>query len=637
MTKIKILDDLTIQKIAAGEVVERPSSIVKELIENSLDANAKNIVVEIKDGGKSYIRITDDGDGISEKDLSLAFKRHSTSKLEFVEDLYEIRSLGFRGEALSSISNVSKVEVITKTEDSLAGLQAIVEEGKVLSINPIGSPKGTTMIVNDLFYNLPVRKKFLKSNLIESNKISDIVYKIALGNSGTSFKFIRDNKVVLNTSRNNDLSTHIYSILGKEFSKNLVKTNRIIKDDGLEIKGYISNNHLYRSNRSHQYIYINGRYIDNTSISNAIEKHYKTILPINRFPVYILFLEIDPGTIDVNIHPTKQEIKFANHDEIIEAIEESIKRTLEDSMSIARVSFQKKKPKAKEESLPLLFNFEKDIDKDIIEKNKENSTIQKDISKQNIIIKDLTGEKKNKDKKDSFYNNDENLIVREKQILENYNLSDNLREEKLKATENKEEKIENILVNLSPIGVIFKTYILAEDKLNEKFYFVDQHAAHERIMYERYLREFKEEKIATQQLMSPEIMELTNKEMINFIENISIFESLGFELEEFGNNSIAIRGVPLLFGIPNIKDLFYNLLDNIEENIKSSYDVNLNKIMKIACVNSVKSGDNMEDIEILSLFEQLKLCENPHTCPHGRPTIIEMSKKDIEKEFLRII
>lgn len=250
MGKIRILDNLTIQKIAAGEVVERPSSIVKELIENSLDANSNNITIEIQNGGKTYIRITDDGDGIDEDDLDLAFKRHSTSKLSTVEDLYKIRSLGFRGEALSSISNVSKVEIMTKTENSIGGIQAIVEEGQIISKTVIGSPKGTTMIIRDLFYNLPVRKKFLKSDLIESNQISDIVYKIALGNLETSFKFIRDNKVVLKTSRNNDLSSHIYSILGKEFSNNLVEIDT--NNKGIRLKGYLSSNNLYRSNRNHQ-------------------------------------------------------------------------------------------------------------------------------------------------------------------------------------------------------------------------------------------------------------------------------------------------------------------------------------------------------------------------------------------------
>ena len=613
MGKIKVLDDLTIQKIAAGEVVERPASIVKELVENSIDANARNITIEIKNGGKSYIRITDDGDGIEENDLKLAFKRHSTSKLSSVEDLYEIKSLGFRGEALSSISNVSKVQVMTKTENSLGGTQAIIEEGEILSTSVVGCPKGTTMIVKDLFYNLPVRKKFLKSDLIESNRISDIVYKIALGNIDTSIKFIRDSKVVLSTSRNNVLNSHIYSVLGKEFAKNLIEVND--GDEDLQIKGYVSNNQLYRSNRSHQYIYINGRFINNISIANAIESHYKTLLPLNRYPVFILFIEIDPGSIDVNIHPTKQEIKFANHDKIMETINSSIKKVVGSSISIPKVKF--KKPEVKiEEELPLLFDLNKD------NRNKDNGL------EENIIIKDFTA----KDK--PHFNRNDNFHVAESLVDKDYKtITDNLdiKEEEVNKT------TKNILLDLEPIGIVFNTYILAEDKINEKFYFIDQHAAHERVMYEKYLNEYKREEIVVQQLMIPEIIELTNSEMTSFLENISLFTSLGFDVEEFGSNSIAIRGVPFIFGIPNVKDLFYDLLDNLGSQINSSYDLKLDKIMKLACVNAIKAGDKIDEIEILSLFDQLKLCENPNTCPHGRPTILEMTKRDIEKEFLRII
>ena len=612
MGKIKILDDLTVQKIAAGEVVERPASIVKELIENSLDANAKNITVEIKNGGKTYIRITDDGDGIDENDLKLAFKRHSTSKLSSVEDLYEIKSLGFRGEALSSISNVSKVQVMTKTENSLGGIQAIIEEGEILSTSIIGCPKGTTMIVKDLFYNLPVRKKFLKSDLVESNQISDIVYKIALWNADTSIKFIRDSKVVLSTSRNNVLSSHIYSVLGNEFAKNLIEVND--GDDEVQITGYVSNNQLYRSNRSHQYIYINGRYISNLSIANTIESHYKTLLPLNRFPVFILFIEIDPGSIDVNIHPPKQDVKFANHDEIIEIINSTIKEVIHSSTTIPRVKFKKPELKVKDE-LPLLFE---------LNKNDENNKKEK-----NIVVKDFTT------KEESFFVPKDNIFIGEKMVEKDY-------KSKIEKLDTREEEdtnktMQNILLDLEPIGIVFNTYILAEDRINEKIYFIDQHAAHERVMYERYLNEYKNEEIVVQQLITSEIIELTNTEMTDFLENISLFHSLGFDVEEFGSNSIAIRGVPIIFGIPNIKDLFYDLLDNIGSQIKSSYELKLEKIMKLACVNAIKAGDNMKNIEILSLFDQLKLCENPHTCPHGRPTIMEMTKRDIEKEFLRIM
>jgi DNA mismatch repair protein MutL len=628
MSKIKVLDNLTIQKIAAGEVVERPSSIVKELLENSLDANSNNITIEIQNGGKTYIRITDDGEGINEDDLELAFERHSTSKLSTVEDLYTIRSLGFRGEALSSISNVARVEIMTKTEDSMGGIQAIVEEGKVIEKNVIGSPKGTTMIIRDLFYNLPVRKKFLKSDLVESNQISDIVYKIVLGNLGTSFKFIKDNKIILKTSRNNDLSSHIYSILGKEFSKNLVEAN--FEKYGIIVKGLISNNNLYRSNRSHQYIYINGRYINNTSISSAIESQFKSIIPLNRFPVFILFVEMDPSIIDVNIHPTKQEIKFANQDEIIEVINKAIENSLYSSITIPKVNFSKKENKKEDNSLPLLFEFTTQVEEKLEEDNFKPSNF--DIE-QEIVVKDLTEQKE-------FIPNSNNIYINETENKEKYfPKAKDLNIDNEKTNENylnNKSTIKDTLTSIEPMGVIFSTYILAEDRVNEKFYFIDQHAAHERVMYEKYLNEYEKENIATQQILIPEIIELTNTEMSNFLEGISVFINLGFDLEQFGNNSIIIRGVPLIFGKPNIKDLFYDLLDNIQREITSSYDIRVEKIMKIACTNAIKSGDNISNLEIYSLFDQLKKCKDPHSCPHGRPTILEMTKKDIEKEFLRI-
>ncbi len=620
MGRIKILDDITVQKIAAGEVVERPASIVKELIENSLDANSRNIVIEIKNGGKSYIRVTDDGDGILSEDIENAFKKHSTSKLNTIDDLYKITSLGFRGEALSSISTVAKVEIITKTKNSNGGVQAEVDESKIISRNLVGAPRGTTMIVKNLFYNLPVREKFLKSNRIETNRITEIIYKIALGNPNHTFRYINDGKVILTTSKNSDFKNHIYSILGSDFAKNLIAIE--YKNEEFSIKGYISNNKLYRANRSHQYLYINGRYIDNKDISRNIEKIYRSIIPLNRFPSYILFLDIDPSKIDVNIHPTKQEIKFSNHETILNTIIETVDKKLNDNIFIPKANFQRNKNNKNEEieDIPMLFDLDK--------KNRQTNSSKEDT----IVIRDL---------RDNHIGLNEDIYIKEtgrklyskKELQEIKN--DNINEKNY--NEDNEINVKETLDNIKPIGVIFSTYILAEDKLNGKFYFIDQHAAHERVMYERYLNEFKNESINIQQLIAPEIIELTSNEISKLENNKKIFIKLGFELDVFGNNSIIIRGVPIIFGHPDIKDLFMDVLDNIDIEPSSSYDLRVEKIMKIACVNSIKSGDNMEEKEMLALFEQLKQCENPHSCPHGRPTMIEMSKRDIEKEFLRTL
>ncbi|MBU5426610.1 DNA mismatch repair endonuclease MutL [Tissierella pigra] len=609
MSKIRILDNITIQKIAAGEVIERPSSIVKELVENSLDAGADSITIEIKDGGKSYIRVTDNGDGIDGDDLSLAFMRHSTSKLSKAEDLYKIKSLGFRGEALASISHVSRVEVMTKTKDALGGVNALIEEGKILSQESIGCPKGTTMIVRDLFYNIPVRKDFLKSDLTESNQVSDIVYKVALGSLKTSFKFIKDNKIILNTSKNNNMKSHIYSILGKDFSKNLTEIN--FEENGVHVYGYISNNKLYRSNRSHQYIYINGRYVVDKSLSSVIENHYKSTIPLNRFPCFIIFLDLDPSNIDVNIHPTKQEIKFANETQVMEVMNKGIKEVLYPSLSIPSMDFKINSIKDKQQEFtPLLVtDNDMDIHKDIIVRDFTDTILYKEKDEPKIIETDLFEESK---------------MIKEEFICE-----EDIYDEKTK-------NIRNVLSRIRPMGIIFNTYILGEDELNQSLYFIDQHAAHERIMYEKYLKEFRTESIVTQNLLAPEIIELTNMEKIKLMENINIFKDLGFDVEEFGNNSIAIRAIPLVFGIPRIKDLFYEILDNIDS-VKSNYDAKLEKIMKIACTKAVKGGDHMGKIEIYALIQQLKLCDSPHSCPHGRPTVLEMTKRDIEKSFLRIV
>ena len=375
MGKIKVLDDLTIQKIAAGEVIERPSSVVKELIENALDANSTNITIETREGGKKYIRITDDGDGIYENDLINAFKPHSTSKLAKIDDLYNINSFGFRGEALASISSVAKVEVLTKTEKNVSGIQAFVEESKIIKQLPVGCPKGTTMIVRDLFYNLPVRRKFLKSNTVEGNYITDIVYKLALGNCGVSFKYIKDNQVVLNTSKNNNLRDNIYILLGKKFIDGLMEIQ--FENEDFKIYGYISNNQFYRGNRSHQYLYVNNRYVKNVGLTNIIETKYKSLIPINRFPIFVLFVYIDPSLIDVNIHPTKEEVKFVNEEEFNTKLEYIIDKTLKDNLAVPKATFTKEPIEKKDDSIPLLYEekFYSDDYKLNINKNEDNTQI----------------------------------------------------------------------------------------------------------------------------------------------------------------------------------------------------------------------------------------------------------------------
>lgn len=615
MSRIQLLDDLTIQKIAAGEVIERPSSIIKELIENSIDANARNIVVEINDGGKSYIRVTDDGEGIEEDEIELAFKRHSTSKLKVIDDLNNIFTLGFRGEALASVAAVAKVEVLTKTKNSSAGIHAFIEEGKIKSIDKVGTPKGTTMIVKDLFYNLPVRKKFLKSNLSEGNSVSDIVYKLALGNYNTSFKFIKDNKTVLKTSTNGIIKDNIYTILGRDITNGLISVDFDYK--GVKIVGYISNNNLYRSNRSHQYLYVNGRYIINYAISSAIEHHYKSLIPLNRFPVFILYIEMNPAEMDVNIHPTKQEIKFATENNIIGTISNIVKETLFPSLTIAKFELEKEE---KKEDIKILY------------KDNENT---------NIVVRDYSDVSLSNEDDKVFNNiNVSNKVPvfiesSTKETVEQNFVADYPNSKDIE-TDNF-HSIENSLPEITPLGLVFGTYILGENRVLNTLFFIDQHAAHERVMYEKYRKEFENESIHIQQLISPEIIDLTNSEFTLINDNLEFFKKMGFEIENFGSNSYAIRGVPFLFGNPNIRNLFLDLLDSMDKNLKSSYDTRLDKLMKLACISAIKSGDKMSNLEINALLKDLAKCENPYTCPHGRPTVIEITKNDIEKQFLRIV
>ncbi|HHV38162.1 MAG TPA: DNA mismatch repair endonuclease MutL [Tepidimicrobium sp.] len=590
MSKIKILDELTIQKIAAGEVIERPASIVKELVENSLDAASSSITIEIRDGGKSYIRVTDDGDGIAREDLKIAFKRHSTSKLANADDLYQIMSFGFRGEALASIATISKVEVLTKTAGNPVGTHAYLEGGDIVKMGSVGCPKGTTMIVTDMFYNVPVRENFLMSDSAEANHVSDIVYRLALGNPGISFKYIRDNRIVFKTSKNKSLVSNIYSLLGKDFYENLIKLR--YTGSNFKVHGYISNNKFYRSNRSHQYLYVNNRYIKNQNIASLINDRYKSIIPINRFPVFILFINIEPELIDVNIHPTKEEIKFMNQQQINRELEHILEETIKKHLSIPKPSFTHRHDKVVDE-LPLLYD--------------SNS----------LNIPDMSTNSKGISNKSSYFAENEIIDYAKEEVKEDYKLKDVLKDVKI-------------------IGSIFSTYVLAEDLESNKLFIIDQHAAHERIMYERFKEEYLKEDIAIQNILKPEIIELNNAETQTVIENMDFFRKIGFVVERFGTNSIIIRGVPILFGTPQIKNLFLDILDTIGSDIESGYEVKLDKIIKIACVNAIKGGDRMNEVEIKCLIDQLCDMENPYTCPHGRPVIIEISKKDIDKEFKRI-
>lgn len=609
MSKIKVLDSLTIQKIAAGEVVERPASIVKELVENSIDAGANQIIVEVSDGGRDFIRVTDNGEGMDENDLKLAFKRHTTSKLHSVEDLSRIITMGFRGEALSSICAVSKIEVFTRQEGMNSGLKGFVEDGLLKSITPTGTPIGTTMIIRKLFYNLPVRKRFMKSKTSESNAITETVTRLAVGNPSLSFKYIKDNKVVFNSTATGDVKNSIYQLLGKDLTKGLQKIS--IKTEDFKINGYISYNHLYRSNRHHQYLYVNGRYVIDYRFSKIIEKQYISLIPINRYPVFVLFVEIDPSDVDVNIHPTKQEIKFTNQSNIYQKLEAALRNNIGSLLRVPKADLYNDSKETKDD-IPTIWDLENSLSKEINTANMDEVMVDKD----SIVFVDYS----------SIDINDQMHKEFNEEIIE------------YKEVDKFDSKLQPkfIFTNLKVVGIAFKTYLFTEDMLSSTLYVLDQHAAHERVMYEKLLNEFRNESIYIQQLLQPIVIDLGQLDFSKACDNIDHFKKVGFQIEIFGDRSIILRGVPMIFGDPDSKKLFMDILDQLDDKLPTSYETRIEKIIKLSCSSAIKAGDTMSDLETNALLKQLEGCENPYTCPHGRPTIIEITKKELEKKFHRI-
>lgn len=662
MESIRLLDDNTINKIAAGEVVERPSSVIKELLENSIDAHATAITIEITDGGKSYIRITDNGDGISREDIELAFLRHSTSKISQAEDLCCIETLGFRGEALASISAVSQVELITKTSKDEVGIKALVHGGVLKSKEEVGCPSGTTMIIRNLFYNTPVRQKFLKSDITEAGHIGDIVYKLALSNPGISFNYIKDNKPVIKTPGRGDLKTTAYSILGGDF----VDSTFEIKNscEGMSLYGFIGKPEYTRSNRNSQYLFINGRYIKDVEISRIIEQSYSTLLTVKRYPVFLLFVNLETEKVDINVHPTKTEVRFTNRDVINKFLIDSVKKVLYSENLIPKITFSESskkinKPDIDNEEQVILDGGDFTSVKSVVDKidkldyvNKK-SKLDKTINPDKILNafdnKSFHIESSDTHELDKKLNKDNDLL----QVID-YNLDHDKKDDNTASTNievadtNSKPQVSEAICNMYDelpttrvpeimvIGSLFKTYILGQDMNNKVFYMIDQHAAHERIMYERLKSQFLSQGVSTQMLIATDVLELSLNDMDLIKNNLDIFRDLGFEIEDFGTNTIALRGVPLVFGNPtNSKKLFLDILDNLDSGTVSNYELQLDRIMKLACTSAIKANDNLEDIEVDRLIEDLRQTREPFTCPHGRPIIIEMTKAEIEKKFKR--
>jgi DNA mismatch repair protein mutL len=687
--KIVLLDELTINKIAAGEVIERPASVVKELVENSIDAGATNITVEIQNGGISKIRIIDNGSGMSKDDLEFAFERHATSKIRKAADLENVKSMGFRGEALASIAAIAHVELVSKTEDDNIGHKIVVEGGKILEIEDSASQKGTTITVSNLFFNTPVRYKFLKKDFTEAGYIEDAVTRIAIANPNIAIKLINGNKTIIQTNGNGDLKTVIYTIYGKEIAEGLLEVN--YEYEGIKVTGAIGKPEIARNNRSYQMFFVNKRYIKDKTLSAGVEQAFKGLIPIGKYGVVVLNIEIEPNKIDVNVHPTKLEIRFQEEQKVFKAIYHSVKDTLLKGDLVKEVerepvveeqklevnqepvkleenqikTEQVVEPKVETEDIKesgfmgLFKKKEKDADEFI--ENYSTNTLQEIFAQKSAgqpeEVEIPTQEQKNKmediiEKQKELENPkveeptskdfDEMYVKTFGKLPETQKIEENSNKidvKTLKEVENisvfEEKENYNTIPKYKFIGALFSTYLVIEMK--DEIYIIDQHAAHERVMYEKVKKNFYNNMEKDSQIMLlPDIIELSHKERAIVKENTDLFKKAGFIIEEFGDNTIRLIGVPSLCMDLDTKELFLEILDEIDTVAITAKQEKEDKfISTIACKAAVKANMKLTNEEVDTLMRQLLVLPNPFTCPHGRPTAIKMTRYDIERKFNR--
>ncbi|KLU76553.1 DNA mismatch repair endonuclease MutL [Clostridium botulinum] len=642
MKRINLLSEETSNKIAAGEVVERPAAVVKELVENSIDASSQNITIEIKESGKEEIKITDDGIGIHPEDVEKAFMPHGTSKISLIEDLYSINTFGFRGEALPSIAAVSNVLLKTRTKDSDFGKELSMSGGKVNYVKDTGCNIGTVIEVKDLFFNVPAREKFLKSDKRESGLISNIINRLALANHNISFKYYNNDKRSLITFASEDAKDTIRAIYGKNIYENIISFEKY--SDIVSVYGYIGNSEISRGSRNNQSIFVNKRYIKSGIITAAVENAFKSFSTVNKFPFFVLFLDIYPEFLDVNVHPTKSEVKFQDERIIYKVVFDAVHSALSDSVRKSfSIEFQE------EDSEPTPVQIPIDL------KDKEIKSVINDLERS---LNNLNDTKLNNDcnninnqliNKDTFTNINEkeyNKYDKEDTFLkENTNISKYTTykiDTNCKTTNNNESKeqsetLEQIakFPKLNVIGQFNKTYILAQTL--DVFYMIDQHAAHEKILFEKFRNQIKNRDVISQILLTPVVIEMSAEDFAYYSDNKNIFEESGFSVELFGDNTISIREAPMLLGKVSTKDFFLEILDDIKNMGNGNIEeVKHNMIASLACKAAIKANHSLSYEEMSSLVEELRYIEEPFNCPHGRPTIIKSSLKEIEKKFKRI-
>lgn len=634
MAKIQLLDQKTIDNIAAGEVIERPASVVKELVENAVDAKANAVTVEIKDGGMTLIRVTDNGIGIPKDQVKTAFLRHATSKIRSVEDLLSVSSLGFRGEALSSISAVAQVELVTKTAESFSGVSYKIYGGEEEAFDDIGAPDGTTFLVKNLFYNTPARRKFLKSATTEAGYVEQMMVHIALSHPEISFKFIHNNKNKIYTSGNGKVKDIIYHIYGRDVAGALIPLEA--QNEDVKVTGFVAKPYVSRGNRNYESYFINGRYIKSSIIYKAIEEGYRTFTMKHRYPFVCLDFKIDQELLDVNVHPTKMEIRFRNGREIYELVVDAVRAALLQKdlvQDVLRETPKKKElPKTKEVKKPE--PFEVNRRKEEVQKvEQQGQDVQQQIEKpSHPVKKTLTASESSKNtKKPTYAGLNYNTQKKEFPQYKTDELSSNqmtLREDPVFSVQARPDR--------KILGQLFKTYWLIE--YEDQLFIMDQHAAHEKVNYERLMKNFKEKEIYSQRLEPPMVVTVSMTEAEALTRYKDAFAGLGFTIESFGGNEYCIREVPAnLYGIGE-RDLFMELLDAVsQENGTLDTEVIASKIATMACKMSIKGNQRVSLMEVEHLLDELMKLENPYQCPHGRPTIIKMSKYEIDKKFKRIV
>ncbi len=698
MSLIQVLDEATINQIAAGEVVERPSAVVKELIENAMDAGATAITAEIKEGGLSFIRITDNGGGISKEDIPLAFLRHATSKIKSAEDLLSITSLGFRGEALSSIASVAQVELITKTPSALNGFRYVIEGGSEKVLEEIGCPGGTTIIVRNLFFNTPARRKFLKSATTEGNYISDLMERLMVSHPNVSLKFIMNNQLKLQSSGNNSSKDILYQVYGRDIARELLPLN--FQSESLCVTGYIGKPTITRGNRNFENYFINGRYIKSSIITKAIEEAYKPYLMQHKYPFTSIYFEIDPEQIDVNVHPQKLEIRLKNGDEIYQQTYRMVKEALSGKELIPKVRLVEEEPK-KEDSPRIPEPFEQNRRQQFLKEagiapipsttNTDKPNQQQNTNNMGVGYGHQTSATNRvAENKGPYTSSSPTKAIHPQASLEALRLLSGLEKdiptmkqtdtpkqadgqdalpytnaEPGNTTEHSTTPTDGIVVDqqmnlfidsaakedhtpfLSKtaleehriIGQVFSTYWLVEYK--KDLYIIDQHAAHEKVLYERIMTAAKNKTATSQQLLPPIVLSLTLKEQEVIQKREEILQSLGYEIEHFGGNEYSVRAVPAdLYGISE-KELLLEFIDELVEDVPGVGTPNINSILErvasLSCKAAVKANHAFSYEEAASLIKELLTLENPYHCPHGRPVIISMSQTELERKFKRIV